>query len=115
MTRPLSSAAAPPPRWTEVDWNPFIRNCLVDGLRLRYVDYGTGPALVLLHGMGASWQWWLENIPTLGRCHRVIAVDMAGFGNSEPLPPPAEMSTHAGTVLDLLGQLGVRSATVVGH
>jgi pimeloyl-ACP methyl ester carboxylesterase len=115
MTRPMPSAAAPPPRWTEIDWDPFIRNCLVDGLRVRYADYGTGPALVLLHGMGASWQWWLENIPTLGQYHRVIAVDMPGFGNSEPLPPPAEMSTHAGTVLDLLRQLGVRSATVVGH
>ena len=115
MTRPLPSAAAPPPRWTEIDWAPFIRNCLVDGLRVRYVDYGTGPALVLLHGMGASWQWWLENIPTLGQYHRVIAVDMPGFGNSEPLLPPAEMSTHAGTVLDLLRQLRVRSATVVGH
>jgi pimeloyl-ACP methyl ester carboxylesterase len=83
--------------------------------RIRYVDYGLGPALVLLHGMGASWQWWLESIPSLGQHHRVIAVDLPGFGSSEPLPPPAEMSTHAHTIGDLLGQLDVRSATVAGH
>lgn len=65
--------------------------------------------------MAASWQWWLENIPTLARQHRVIAVDLPGFGQSEPLPAPAEMATHARTVLDLLTELGIESATVSGH
>lgn len=115
MTQPLTGSVTPAPRWVDIDWDPFIHNCLVNERRVRYVDYGSGPALVLLHGMGASWQWWLENIPTLGRRHRVIAVDLPGFGNSEPLPPPAEMSTHAHSITDLLGHLGVRSATVAGH
>ena len=115
MTQPLFGEVAPAPRWVDIDWGPFTRNRLVNERRIRYVDYGSGPALVLLHGMGASWQWWLENIPTLSRYHRVIAVDLPGFGNSEPLPPPAEMSAHAHTIGELLGQLGVRSATVAGH
>lgn len=115
MTQPLSGPAPLVPRWVDIDWDPFIHDCLVDERRLRYVDYGSGPALLLLHGMGASWQWWLENIPVLGEHHRVIAVDLPGFGNSEPLPPPAEMSTHAHTISDVLGQLGIRSATVAGH
>ncbi|MBB3601108.1 pimeloyl-ACP methyl ester carboxylesterase [Mycolicibacterium sp. BK556] len=103
------------PHWTAVDWTPWVKNRLVGDRRLRYLDYGTGPALVLLHGMAASWQWWLENIPALAQHHRVIAVDLPGCGHSEPLPAPAEISTHAGTVLNLLAQLGIDEATVVGH
>jgi pimeloyl-ACP methyl ester carboxylesterase len=114
-------ASSPPsrearvPHWTDIDWGPSIANRLINDLQVRYLDYGTGPALVLLHGMAASWQWWLENIPTLAQHHRVIAVDLPGFGQSEQLPAPAEMSTHARTVLDLLGQLDIESATVSGH
>lgn len=117
-----ASQPAPPGRdgsavvhWTAIDWDPFTANRLVDDLRMRYVDYGSGPALVLLHGMGASWHWWLENIPALARQHRVIAVDLPGFGNSEPLPAPAEMAMHAGAVFGLMDQLDIDSATVVGH
>jgi pimeloyl-ACP methyl ester carboxylesterase len=115
VTQPLFGEVAPAPRWVDIDWGPLIHNRLVNERRIRYVDYGSGPALVLLHGMANSWQWWLENIPSLGQHHRVIAVDLPGCGNSEPLPPPAEMSTHAHTISDLLDQLGVRSATVAGH
>lgn len=101
--------------WTTVDWTPFLNDRLVNRRRVRFLDYGSGPVLVLLHGMAASWKWWLENLPTLGRHHRVIAVDLPGFGDSEPLAPPAEMSTQATTVLELLTTLGVETATVVGH
>jgi pimeloyl-ACP methyl ester carboxylesterase len=112
--QPLSTGAAPP-HWTEIDWDRFIGNRLIEHRRIRYVDYGSGPVLVLLHGLAAGWQWWLENIPTLAERHRVIAVDLPGFGQSEPLPPPAEMATHARTVLRLLAQLEAEPATVVGH
>lgn len=109
---------SPVPRvahWTDVDWGPSIADRMINGLRVRYLDCGSGPAVVLLHGMAASWQWWLENIPALARHHRVIAVDLPGFGHSDPLPAPAEMATHALTVLDLLTELGIESATVSGH
>jgi pimeloyl-ACP methyl ester carboxylesterase len=115
MTAPLPSEAASTPHWTGIDWRPFVKNLLVKEVRIRYLDYGSGPPLVLLHGMAASWQWWLENIPTLAARHRIIAVDLPGFGHSEPLPPPAEMASHARTVIGLLCQLDVRSATIVGH
>jgi pimeloyl-ACP methyl ester carboxylesterase len=115
VTSPLRSQDAQVPQWTDIDWGPSITNRLINDLRLRYLDCGSGPALVLLHGMAASWQWWLENIPALAQHHRVIAVDLPGFGQSEPLPAPAEMATHARTVLDLLAQLDIESATVSGH
>jgi len=96
MTHPLPQEDSPPPHWTAIEWKPFVHDVVIDGRHLRFVDYGLGPSLVLLHGMGASWQWWLENIP-------------------EPLPKPAKITTQAGTVITLLNQLGVRSATITGH
>lgn len=115
MTSSLPSRKAHVPHWTDIDWGPSLANRVVNSRRLRYLDYGSGPAVVLLHGMAASWHWWLENIPALAQHHRVIAVDLPGFGDSEPLPAPAEMATYAHTVLDLLTELGIESATVSGH
>jgi pimeloyl-ACP methyl ester carboxylesterase len=115
VTSSLRGREAPVPHWTDVDWVPSTATRLVGNLQVRYLDYGSGPAVVLLHGMASSWQWWLENIPALARHHRVIAVDLPGFGHSDPLPAPAEMATHAHTVLDLLTQLDIESATFAGH
>ncbi|CDO90222.1 hypothetical protein AWC29_26725 [Mycobacterium triplex] len=111
----VTSRAPHVPHWTDVDWGPSIADREINGVRVRYLDCGSGPAVVLLHGMAASWQWWLENIPALAQRHRVIAVDLPGFGHSDPLPAPAEMATHARTVLELLSRLGIESATVSGH
>jgi pimeloyl-ACP methyl ester carboxylesterase len=115
VTSALPSREAYLPHWTEIDWAPAIGDRWIDNRRIRYLDYGAGPAVVLLHGMAASWHWWLENIPALAQQHRVIAVDLPGFGQSDPLPAPAEMGTHARVVLDLLTELGIESATVSGH
>jgi pimeloyl-ACP methyl ester carboxylesterase len=102
-------------RWEAIDWSPFTADALVGGHRIRYADYGSGPALVLLHGMGGCWQWWLEVMPEMARHHRVIAVDLPGFGNSTPLRAPYEMADQAAMVARLLGHLEISSATFVGH
>ena len=54
------------------------------------IDYhreGAGPPLVLLHGVGLSWQIWRPVIGALARDFDVIACDSPGFGRSTPLPP----------------------------
>ena len=38
---------------------------------------------MFVHGLGASWQSWLENIPEFARDHRVVAMDLPGFGYSD--------------------------------
>ena len=88
---------------------------MVLGRRLHYVDYGSGPPVVLVHGVGGCWQWWLENLPELGLSSRVIAVDLPGFGDSEPLPSPGEMSSHVETLAALLDQLELDRVVLVGH
>ncbi|MBS0016975.1 MAG: alpha/beta fold hydrolase, partial [Arthrospira sp. SH-MAG29] len=42
----------------------------------------TGPAVVLIHGFGASWGHWRKNIPVLANQCRVFAIDLLGFGGS---------------------------------
>jgi pimeloyl-ACP methyl ester carboxylesterase len=63
------------------------------GLPIYYQQAGeTGPALLLIHGFGASCDHWRKNIPVLAQDHRVFALDLLGFGKSakpapgEPLP-----------------------------
>jgi len=59
----------------------------------------------------------LENIPAFGEHHRVIAVDLPGFGHSESLPAPAEMATHADRwgAARALGWSGRRSSPLDGR
>jgi len=56
----------------------------VAGLRLHCLVAGSGPPLVLLHGLSASSIWWRRNIGALATRHRVYAVDLPGFGRSRP-------------------------------
>jgi len=101
--------------WMEVDWQRYLHWAHVKGRPVNYVDIGEGPALVFIHGLSGSWQNWLENIPHFARTHRVIAVDLPGFGCS---PMPAEKITingYAGIVDELLDGLGIERAVVVGN
>jgi len=64
----MSSTGCPYPfpvplSWTGIDWAARVQNRVVAGRRVHVVDEGSGPAVMLLHGMASSWQWWLENIP----------------------------------------------------
>jgi len=80
-------------------------------------DYsGLGPDLVLLHGYGASGFTWRNWIPALSRSHRVLNVDLKGFGSS-PAPPDGRYSPHdhAREVLDALSELEVTAPILVGH
>lgn len=54
----------------------------VNGYQIRYVEKGKGPPLILIHGLGASIEWWKGNIEPLSQNHRVIAFDFLGFGYS---------------------------------
>ncbi|MDX2097025.1 MAG: alpha/beta fold hydrolase [Leptolyngbyaceae cyanobacterium bins.59] len=58
-----------------------------NGFPIRYHTQGTeGPAIVLVHGFGASWGHWRKNIPVLAKIGRVYAIDLIGFGQSAKPP-----------------------------
>jgi pimeloyl-ACP methyl ester carboxylesterase len=86
----------------------------VDGVRLRYVRAGAGPAVVLFHGLASSIVTWRDVMPALARDHDVVAVDLPGFGGSEVrvgLPP----SAYPGLVAGLMDRLGLARASLVGN
>lgn len=85
------------------------------GNRLAYQDEGQGEAILLLHGMAGSSETWRSVIRPLSRKYRVIAPDLLGHGRSAK--PRSDYSLGAFAVLlrDLLDELGVARATIVGH
>ncbi|PYQ40305.1 MAG: hypothetical protein DMF77_18720 [Acidobacteria bacterium] len=86
----------------------------VDGLRLRYVRKGSGPPLVLLHGLGSSVYTWKYVWPTLAAHHDVIAMDLPGFGGSA-VPERPKGETTMRSVVGLMDRLGIARASLVGN
>jgi pimeloyl-ACP methyl ester carboxylesterase len=90
-----------------------------DGVRLHCHAGGTrgrGAPVVLLHGAFTSSHLWEEVVPRLPAGHRILLVDLAGHGRSDPPTRHAPtVAHHAALVGALLRVLGVEAATVVGH
>ena len=101
--------------WLDIDWKPLQRQMRIDDREVNYVDMGEGPPLVLVHGLGASWQSWLENMPEFARDHRVIAMDLPGFGYSEMPGEDISIEGYARWTCTLLDALDVGPAAVVGN
>jgi pimeloyl-ACP methyl ester carboxylesterase len=87
----------------------------VEGARIRYVEMGEGPAVVLIHGFASSLETWGTVAPTLAKSHHVIALDLKGFGWSSRPPGDYSPRAEARLVLALLEQRGVHRAAVVAH
>jgi pimeloyl-ACP methyl ester carboxylesterase len=101
--------------WLDVDWQEHLRSETVHGARVNYVEMGEGPPVVFIHGLAGCWQNWLENIPYFARQHRVVAVDLAGFGHSE-LPLEDISIPGYGRFMDaFLGQIGIERAALIGN
>ena len=68
--------------WTSTG-SSTCAGCASQDRWMNLVDIGEGPVVLMIHGLSGCWQNWLENIPFFARDHRVIAVDLPGFGESE--------------------------------
>lgn len=71
--------------------------------------------LVLIHGSGGAINWWDEVIPLLRDDHRVIAIDLLGYGGSSKPATGYSIESQAGLVAQVLSHLGVKNTVVVGH
>ncbi|HEY1557083.1 MAG TPA: TIGR04551 family protein [Kofleriaceae bacterium] len=88
----------------------------VGGVHVHYREAGQGPAVVLIHGYGASAEAWAQVQPYVAVHHRVIAIDLAGFGwSSRPEDADYSPAGEARLVWAVLDQLGVADVAVVGH
>lgn len=105
--------------WREIDFTARERQAVLAGRVLNYVDIGAGDVpVVLLHGHGSSWQYWLEVAALLtGAGRRVIAVDLPGFGASQAhsFSTVSMSTTMVGTLVALLDEIGIARCDLVGH
>jgi pimeloyl-ACP methyl ester carboxylesterase len=82
-----------------------------NGARLFYEEAGEGPAVVLVHGGLGDLRMWDGVVPLLAASHRVVRLDVRGFGRSDA--PAGEFSPHE-DLRALLDGLGIESAALVG-
>ena len=86
----------------------------IEGFDCHYRDAGAGPALVLIHGLGASQADWFTQWPVLTQHYRCIAPDLTGHGGSSPAAP-YDLFAQARRLIALLDVLEVEQAHVLGH
>lgn len=97
---------------------PVQRDVIGGGVRLRVAEAGSGPCVVLLHGVFFDHRTWEGLEGALSQEHRVICPDLPGFGQSEKPPPsrfPYGIEAFAEAVVDLYAGLEVGRAALVGH
>jgi pimeloyl-ACP methyl ester carboxylesterase len=104
---------APPPR--ELNTELEVEYRTIHGHRRAFVRAGSGPALLLIHGIGDSSATWLQLIPLLAQHHTVIAPDLLGHGCSDKPRADYSVAAYANAMRDLLSVLDIERATVVGH
>lgn len=91
------------------------RSAEVKGVRMRYFVGGSGPPLVLVHGLGGAAANWTELAPLLARWHRLLVPDLPGHGGSTALPAVAGLEPFADRVALVAEREGMLPAPVAGH
>ena len=89
----------------------------VNGVRLAYTDNGAGPAVIAIHGWGASKAVWQPQVEDFARAHRLIAIDFRGNGDSAR-PRGADLYSPqivAADVRALMDALGIDRAVLMGQ
>lgn len=89
----------------------------VHSYRLHYLEAGSGPAVLLLHGFAGSAEDWRPSAEVLaGAGYRALAFDCLGFGRSDkPGDAPYSLELIAGLYAAALEQLGIARAAIVAH
>jgi pimeloyl-ACP methyl ester carboxylesterase len=91
------------------------RTVTLHGRPVSYVQAGSGPLLLLIHGIAGSIDNWQEVIEPLGQRHTVVAASLPGHGMSAPGHGDYSLGALAAGLRDLLVALGHERATLVGH
>lgn len=84
------------------------------GSRVRYRVEGSGSPILLIHGIGASLEFWNWTTPALRDRHTTIAFDFPGFGGSDPRESAYSPSGAADTVVAFMDALGLRTTVIIG-
>lgn len=88
-----------------------------NGINLHYVTQGEGDLMLFLHGFPECWYSWRHQIPEFARDHKVVAIDLRGYNDSDkPSDPSAyKMSELVADVKGVIEGLGYQRCTLIGH
>jgi pimeloyl-ACP methyl ester carboxylesterase len=93
----------------------YEKTVRVEGQSIHVYDRGRGPALVFIHGMFGDWRDWEPILESLSHQHRVIALDLPGFGDSSKPDADYDAAFFLGNLKALLAELKIERATLVGN
>jgi haloacetate dehalogenase len=88
---------------------------IANGIRQHYIDAGSGPPVILLHGFPETNFAWRYQIPVLGEQYRVIAPDLRGYGETDKPASGYDKRNMARDIAELLDTLGIGRIALVGH
>src|SRR6476660_5674783 len=94
---------------------PTLQYRTIHGYRRAYRVAGSGPAILLIHGIGDNSTTWSSVQSTLAQRFTVIAPDLLGHGKSDKPRADYSMGGYANGMRDLLSVLDIERVTVVGH
>jgi pimeloyl-ACP methyl ester carboxylesterase len=99
--------------------NPLVAHppeqVTVAGTGVTYRKVGKGRPLLLIHGWGGSSRHWLSTMANLADIRTIYAIDLPGFGKSQPLPEIASAERLAGVVIEFANALGLECFDLNGH
>jgi pimeloyl-ACP methyl ester carboxylesterase len=109
VTRPDESVVLIDGPWTH-------RMVRANGIALHVTEAGTGPLVLLLHGMPTFWWTWSRQLIDLADAgYRAVAVDLRGYGASDKPPRGYDATTMAADIAQLVTALGEQDAVLVGN
>ena len=92
-----------------------VHEANLHGHRAVYRTVGSGPNIVLIHGMINSSRHWEQVAQRLAGSYRVIAPDLIGHGEAATPRGDYSLGAHAAAIRDLLTTIGFERARIVGH
>jgi len=98
-----------------IDKGPEISSALTSSDLLYFSERGSGPPLLLVHGLMVTGEMFEPVVDQFATRHRVIVPDLRGHGRSRALPPPYTVRQLAADLSRLLDHLGIESTDVLGY
>src|SRR5256886_9852090 len=92
-----------------------MSSALTSSDMLYFTDRGSGPPLLLVHGLMVTGEMFEPVVDQFATRHRVIVPDLRGHGRSRALPPPYTVRQLAADLSRLLDHLGIESTAVLGY
>ena len=88
---------------------------MIDGGIVHYEAFGRGTPILYIHGWLGSWRYWMQCMDSMAVEHRVYALDLWGFGDSDKAKKRFNRDDYLGLIDIFIQEMGIRKPVIVGH